>query len=167
MAPRRIARITPWLDDVVDRRGHDPRSAYVERYWLAVIGPTATWIMRRFADEFDRSPDGFSIDLDHTACTMGLSFNRGGHSPFGKALHRCVMFGVALPTPDGYAVRRRLPTVARRHLARLPVDVRDEHDEWSRATAHLDQRRIEEHLVAIGVAPGTAARAGEFAVRSS
>jgi hypothetical protein len=139
----------------------------VERYWLAVIGPTATWIVRRFADEFDHSPAGFSIDLGHTACSMGLSFHRGGHSPFGKALHRCVMFGVAVPTSEGFAVRRRLPTVARRHLARLPADVRDEHDEWARVTAHLDRRRIEEHLVAAGIPPSTAARAGEFAVRGA
>jgi hypothetical protein len=24
-------RVVPWLDPVVDRRGHDPRSTYVER----------------------------------------------------------------------------------------------------------------------------------------
>ena len=34
------ATITPWIDPVVDARGHDPRGAYVERFWLSVIGPT-------------------------------------------------------------------------------------------------------------------------------
>ena len=80
--------IRPWDDPVVDERGHDPRSAYVERYWLGVIGPTATWIVRRFADEFDHSPDGFVIDLGHMARTMGLSYRRGSSSPFGKSIHR-------------------------------------------------------------------------------
>lgn len=35
------AIIRPWADPVVDVRGFDPRSQYVERYWLSVIGPTA------------------------------------------------------------------------------------------------------------------------------
>ena len=129
------AMIRPWVDPIVDRRGHDPRSAYVERYWLGVIGPTATWIMRRFADEFDDRPDGFSLDLEHTASTMGLSFSKGHNSPFGKALHRCVMFGLAQPPSDGLAVRRRFPSVARRHLSRLPADLQSTHDEWARRTS--------------------------------
>ncbi len=32
-------RISPWLDPVVDRRGHDPRSSYVEKFWLGTLGP--------------------------------------------------------------------------------------------------------------------------------
>jgi hypothetical protein len=35
------AQIRPWIDPTVDSRGADPRSAYAERYWLSVIGPTA------------------------------------------------------------------------------------------------------------------------------
>lgn len=159
--------IRPWLDPVVDERGHDPRSTYVERYWLGVIGPTATWIVRRFADEFDQSPDGFTIDLDHTATTMGLSFSRGAHSPFGKALHRCVMFGLAMPTEEGFVVRRRFPTVARRHLDRLPADVRAAHDQWARLAIRTDRREIEQRLVDAGVPPAAAARAGEIAALAS
>lgn len=159
--------ISPWTDPVVDERGHDPRGAYVERYWLGVIGPTATWIMRRFADGFDRSPDGFRIDLEHTAVSMGLSFARGVNSPFAKALHRCVMFGLALPTDDGFVVRRRFPTVARRHLERLPPDLRAEHDDWARLAIRSDRREIEQRLVAAGIPPAAAARAGEAVALAS
>lgn len=154
--------VRPWADPIVDERGHDPRGSYVERYWLGVIGPTATWIVRRFADEFDRCPDGFSIDLEHTAATMGLSFHRGAQSPFGKALHRCVMFGLAVPTDDGFAVRRRFPTVARRHIDRLPPDVQEAHDEWARLAIRSDRREIEQRLVEAGFPPAAAARAGEI-----
>lgn len=159
--------IRPWSDPVVDARGHDPRSAYVERYWLGVIGPTATWIVRRLADEFDRAPDGFTLDLEHTATTMGLSFQRGVHSPFGRALHRCVMFGLAMPTDGGFAVRRRFPTVARRHLDRLPSDVQAAHDEWARLAIRTDRREIEQQLLAAGVPPAAAARAGEIVAMAS
>jgi hypothetical protein len=37
--------VTPWHDPVVDRRGHDPRSAYVEEFWLGVLGPPSTTLM--------------------------------------------------------------------------------------------------------------------------
>jgi hypothetical protein len=157
------AIIRPWADPVVDVRGFDPRSQYVERYWLSVIGPTATWILRRFAEGFDAHPDGFVLDLAHTARTMGLSFERNVASPFGKALHRCVMFGVAHPTSDGFAVRRRLPAVAQRHLKRLPDDVQAEHDEWARRTTLLDSRDLEERLIAAGLPPCAAVRATEWA----
>lgn len=159
--------IAAWLDPIVDERGHDPRSAYVERYWLAVIGPTALWIMRRFADQFDEQPGGFRTDLGHTATTMGLSFDRGAASPFGRALHRCVMFGLAQPAVDGYAVRRRLPSVAQRHLSRLPHDVQAEHDEWARRTVQVNHREIERRLRELGVSPAAAARACEAAALAS
>jgi len=31
--------IKPWLDPVVDVLGHDPRSRYVETFWLPTLGP--------------------------------------------------------------------------------------------------------------------------------
>ena len=161
------ATIRPWIDPVVDQRGHDPRSTYVERYWLGVIGPTATWIMRRFAECFDAQPDGFVLDLDHTATSMGLSFTRGAASPFGKALHRCVMFGIAQPTSDGFTVRRRLPSVAQRHLRRLPDDVQAEHAEWVKRTVRLDVRDLERKLVDAGLPVEVAVRASEAAALAS
>lgn len=32
--------ITAWHDPVVDALGHDPRSPYVERFWLPLLGPS-------------------------------------------------------------------------------------------------------------------------------
>lgn len=157
------AVIRPWVDPVVDVRGFDPRGSYAERYWLSVIGPTASWILRRFADCFDAAPEGFVLDLAHTARTMGLSFEKNTASPFGKALHRCVMFGVAQPTSDGFAVRRRLPAVAQRHLSRLPEDLQIEHTEWTRRQAGIDPADLEQRLIAAGLSATVAVRATEIA----
>ncbi|MEC7434506.1 MAG: hypothetical protein VX582_02665 [Actinomycetota bacterium] len=33
--------------------GNDPRRAYVERFWLSTLGPSATWIIRRITDHLD------------------------------------------------------------------------------------------------------------------
>lgn len=160
------AAIHPWIDPTVDERGHDPRSSYVERYWLGVIGPTATWIMRRLAERFDAEPDGFTLDLDHTATSMGLSFAKGVNSPFGKALHRCVIFGLAQPLSDGFAVRRRFPPVARRHLERLPADLQSEHAAWVHREA-IDLDALRRLLIDAGVGGAAAARACEAAARAA
>ncbi len=171
--------IRPWIDPIVDEEGHDPRSRYVETFWLGVLGPTATWLVRRLAAGLDRSPEGYDLDLVATAQTMGLSFTSGRSSPFAKALQRCVMFGLAHPIPRGLAVRRRIPPVARRHLRRLPDEVQTAHESWIRATISLDDLQrahqlgmamvdvgddpeiVEHQLVAIGVGEAVAAQVAD------
>lgn len=159
--------IRPWIDPVVDPLGHDPRSEYVETFWLGVIGPTATWIMRRFAAGFDAEPTGYAIDLAETATTMGLSYTKGPSSPFGRALNRCVMFGLAQPTSDGFSVRRRVPQVAMRHLRRLPDEVQAAHDSWMLATVRIDVRDLEQILISAGVPPRAAISASTAALLAS
>ncbi len=160
-----IVTIRPWLDPVVDRRGWDPRGAYPELFWLGVIGPTALWVLRRFARGFDEHPEGFTLDLTATARSMGLSAARGVHSPFGRALQRCVMFGLVQPVGDGYLVRRRLPDVALRHLGRLPAEVRERHDDFRRAASPAEVHELERRLLDAGVPPHAAATASELALR--
>ncbi|WP_041298332.1 hypothetical protein [Ilumatobacter coccineus] len=169
-----VIHVRPWIDPVVDDSGHDPRSRYVERFWLGVLGPTATWLLRRLVAGLDRSPDGYEVDLVDTARAMGLSYTSGRSSPFAKALQRCVMFGLAHQTSDGLAIRRRVPTVAHRHLRRLPAAVQTEHETWSQTVtldelsrAHQlaiamidagdDPDAIEHQLIAVGVGNATAA----------
>ncbi len=173
--------VRAWVDPVVDEIGHDPRSRYVEHFWLGVLGPTATWLLRRLVAGLDREPEGYEIDLDVTARAMGMSFRPGRSSPFSKALQRCTMFGLAHQTRDGIAVRRRIPVVAQRHLRRMPDAVQRAHDEWIRATIDIDEftrahrlalamleagddaTTIEHHLVAIGVADAIAAEVADNA----
>ena len=161
------ATIRPWIDPVVDEHGHDPRSAYVEQFWLGVIGPTATWLMRRFVTGFDAEPSGYRLDLEHTATAMGLSLGKGMASPFARAVQRCVMFGLVHPLSDGFAVRRRLPPIGHRHLSRLPEELRAAHESWERATVRLAARDLERHLIDAGVPPRTAVNAADFALRAS
>ncbi len=137
--PSVIINVRAWLDPLVDEDGHDPRSGYVETFWLGVLGPTATWLLRRFAGGLEQQPDGFTLDLSATAAAMGLSFRSGRSSAFSKALQRCVMFGLAHQLPDdGLAVRRRIPDVAHRHLRRMPHDVQRLHHEWQTTAITLD-----------------------------
>jgi len=113
--------VYPWTDPVVDAVGHDPRSPYVEHFWLGILGPSTTWLLRRLAAAFDVNPDGFELDLPETAGALGLSATSGRHSPFARTLQRCVQFGLAQPHSRGLAVRRKLPPLSQRQLGRLPM----------------------------------------------
>jgi hypothetical protein len=175
--------IRPWVDPVVDDDGFDPRSRYVELFWLGVLGPTATWLVRRLVAGLEQSPDGYDLDLHAIARAMGLGYSADRTSPFSRALQRCVMFGLAHPIPDGLAVRRRVPPVSTRHLQRMPLDLQAAHERWQRATIGLDELTrahqlattmlrlgddtsvIEHHLIALGVSDAVAAAAADNAYR--
>ncbi len=123
--------ITPWRDQVIDALGHDPRSAYVETFWLGILGPTTTWLVRRLAHELDRSPEGFELPLQETARALGLGHPGGRHSAFMRAVTRVCQFGMAQPTaPTTLAVRRRLPPLNHHQLNRLPQALQLTHADW-------------------------------------
>jgi hypothetical protein len=175
--------VRPWVDPVVDDHGFDPRSRYVETFWLGVLGPTASWLLRRLIAGLEQSHDGYDLDLDTTARAMGLSFTSGRSSPFTKALERCVMFGLAHPIDGGLAVRRRIPPVSLRHLRRMPDSLQAAHATWVQSSNSVDEFSrahrlastmldlgddpsvIEHHLVALGVGDAVAAEVADNAYR--
>ena len=175
--------VRPWIDPVVDDDGFDPRSRYVEVFWLGVLGPTATWLLRRLVAGLERSPQGYDLDLHATAQAMGLSYSSGRTSPFSKALQRCVMFGLAHPIDGGLAVRRRVPPISFRHLRRMPESVQAAHADWLGTSIGVDEltrahrlattmldlgddsTAIEHHLVALGVSDAVAAEVADNAFR--
>jgi hypothetical protein len=123
--------VLPWADPVLEQLGHDPRSPYVEQFYLALLGPTLTFLLRRIADAFDAWPDGFEADLEELAGGLGLASTPGGrHGPFGRALGRAVKLGLAQPHPFGLSVRRKLPPLTYRQVAKLPPAFQQAHRAW-------------------------------------
>ena len=51
--------ICAWKDERIEAIGHDPRSDYVETFWLTVLGPSAVFTLRRFAHWLDHEEDVF------------------------------------------------------------------------------------------------------------
>ena len=130
--------IRPWPDPVIDPLGHDPRSWYVETFWLGVLGPSTTWLLRRLVAGLEDHPEGYELDLAETARALGLGDRGGRHSPFLRALHRTVLFELAqVRDGDILAVRRRVPPLSRRHLARLPDGLQDAHRRWQEEQLHV------------------------------
>ena len=151
--------VRPWPDGVIDALGHDPRSSYVEQFWLGILGPSTTWLLRRLAAGLEAHPEGFDLPLADTAQALGLGSKGGRHSPFMRALGRCCQFDLAEARPDGVlAVRRKLPPLSRRQLLRLPPSLQAAHAEWQQAqlrTPAADQlrdrcRRLALSLIELG-----------------
>jgi hypothetical protein len=169
--------VLPWHDPIVDAVGFEARSQYVELFWLNVLGPTATWTLRRLVTGLDRYPLGYEMDFGETASMLGLAYGVGTSNSFAKALQRCVLFGVSQQVPGGLAVRRKVPPVAGRHLARMPDALRAMHLQWQtreyslsdlqrgRTLAEVmvnagdDLEVVERQLLAVGVSPAAAAEA--------
>jgi hypothetical protein len=146
-----VLRVEPWVDDVIDKVGFDPRSPYVERFWLSIIGPSTTWLMRRLASGFDASPQGFDLPLGETARALGLGDKGGRHSPFLRTVNRMIQFELAKVTgPEQLAVRRRLPPLSRRHTVRLSPALQEAHSRWQadqlRDPPEEGQRKRARHL---------------------
>src|SRR5690349_20157984 len=128
-------RVVPWVDSLIDRLGFDPRSTYVESYWLSTLGPSTTWLLRRLAYGLDAAPDGCELDLPAIAREIGLGDKGGRHSPFARSLGRLVPFEIARwqPSNDTIEVRRRIPPLNRRQVMHLPDALRLRHDAWQQS----------------------------------
>jgi hypothetical protein len=177
--------VRPWTDPVIDTLGFDPRSSYVERFWLGILGPSTTWLLRRLAAGFDRQPDGFDLPLADTARELGLGDKGGRHSPFVRALWRSCQFELARVAGSTLEVRRRLPPLNRRQSQRLPDGLRSDHEAWQAAqlgapAAEAARRRartlaltlleldpeagaVEQRLTGMGVHPAVAREATTWA----
>ena len=131
--PEDVIHVSAWPDPVLDRLGHDPRSGYVERYWLSILGPSCLLLLRRIASELERHPDGFELDTVQWAMELGLGMRGGRNGPFWRSIERGCRFGAAQRNGGLLAVRRRLPPLTVRQVERLPVTLQGPHQEWTEA----------------------------------
>ena len=158
-------RITHWDDPLVEAVGHDPRSAYVERYWLALLGPSTTFLIRRIAGELEAHPDGFDLPLEETANAIGLGLRGGLSGPFYRALARTGQFSITKANgPSELAARTMLQTLTLHQVDRLPPMLKEEHAAWvasTTATPDVHQvrtraRRLALSLLELGEPPDAA-----------
>lgn len=143
--PTSTLLVRAWEDQVIDELGHDPRSAYVERFWLGILGPSATWLLRRLVAGLEAAPAGYELDLPATATELGLGNRSGRHAPFVRSLERCCRFGATdLSDPAVLRVRRKLPPLTRVQVERLPDALRAEHQVWLERPAPAEPMAFEQ-----------------------
>ena len=139
--PERRLLVRPWPDPVLDNLGHDPRSRYVEQFWLAVLGPSCLLLVRRLAARLEREPDGFELDSLEWARELGLGMKGGKHGPFWRAIDRACRFQLAQRNGELLVARRRIAPLATGQIKRLPEGLRKAHDQWLEAQRRRPQRR--------------------------
>jgi hypothetical protein len=148
-------RIVPWLDPVADPHGVHPCSRYVELYWLGIIGPSTTWLLRRLNYGLEVHGDSYDLHLAETARSLGLGDKLGKNSPFRRALARLVTFELARSQgPGELAVRTRIPPLPLRHLSRLPESLQRSHRRWlaEQLLPEVEQMRRRALRLATGLA---------------
>ena len=107
-----------------------------------VLGPTATWLLRRLVAGFDDHPAGYELDLaDDRPGARAQRTRTGTASPFAEALKRCVHVRRRQPASrSGCVVRRRLPPIVARHLLRMPPALQRAHEQWTATTFRRSTR---------------------------
>lgn len=137
-----VLEIVAWTDPSFELHGHDPRSAYVERYWLGLLGPSTTWMLRRFARGLEECPGGFRIDLVETGRALGLGESMARSSTTHRSVLRACQFGAAYRvSQQRLAVRSHLPTLTRRQVARLPEALQRSHESWRVGSVDAEELR--------------------------
>jgi len=147
--------IVQWVDPVADPHGMHPCSRYVELYWLGIIGPSTTWLLRRLTYGLEVHGDGFDLHLPETARSLGLGDKMGKNSPFRRALARLITFELARPQgPGELAVRQHIPPLPLRHLSRLPDTLQHSHRRWmaEQRLSEPEQMRRRARRLATGLA---------------
>jgi hypothetical protein len=125
--------------------GHAPNSPYVETFWLPVLGPSTTWLIRLLNLRLERDGEDATLSIADAGYALGLGERPGRHSPLLRALGRAADFDLVMRALDRHAanpggpvsdanevallVRRSLPTLPHRLVERLsPMLAREHHD---------------------------------------
>ena len=120
--------IERWSDPLIDRLGHDPRSRYVERFWLGILGPSTTLLLRLCADALDDAPGGVQLELTEVAAQLGLGHKGGRNSPLARSILRACRFGAARAAgKNTLEVRTRLAPLNRGQVERLSRELQSTH----------------------------------------
>lgn len=122
-----VVPVTRWVDPVVDRIGFPVLDPYVEIAWLPVIGPSATWMLRRLDSWLSDESARIEVDLSEFGLMLGLGASVTPGSSVQRTMGRLVRFGMA-DWSGVLRVRGTLPPLSGRHLARVPVWVREAHE---------------------------------------
>lgn len=112
-----------------DRLGYAPDDAYVEVFWLPILGPSAILVLRRLYTWLSNSPDGLTVQLATLSGCIGLGRGTGRRASIVRSLGRLVDFRLATIDNDRYLVGQDVPLLSLRLLRRLPPGLLTAHEQ--------------------------------------
>ena len=107
--------------------GHDPRSEYVERFWLPLVGPSCLLASRHLTGRLGGRASGVVLSLDELAGSLGLGAGTGRNATVRRTLARLIDFGLARVERDAFELRRAFPSLTACQVGRLPLHLAVEH----------------------------------------
>ena len=119
-----------WIDPLLDKLGHDPRSRYVERFWLPVLGPSTVVFLRHCADTLDDAGTAVPVELEleSIARHLGLGHKGGRNSALTRTILRSCRFGAARAgRGNSIELRRGIPPLNRTQVNHLPKNLQAAH----------------------------------------
>jgi hypothetical protein len=123
-----LMRFISWRDVNIESLGYDPRSTYVEKFWLPFIGPSTILLLRRIVESLETNPYGFDLDLKELSTMLGLGQAIGRNSSIQKTLNRLLVFELARVMPsNALSVRLKMPPLPQRYVKRLPLTLQEQH----------------------------------------
>jgi hypothetical protein len=129
-----LLQFDPWHDPHFDRWGVEPRSPYVERFWVPVLGPSAFVLARNITAVFASHHGSYNIDTETQAALIGTSPGQ-----LRRIVERLVQFGLAKRiVTDHIAIRTSWPAIGNGALRQLPEPLRQAHGDWMLLTDTLD-----------------------------
>lgn len=90
-----VVPVTRWLDPSVEKSGFSVVDPYVEVAWLPVVGPSATWMLRRLDAWLPDPESRVDVDLSELGQLLGLGPSMLPGSSVQRTLGRLVRFGLA------------------------------------------------------------------------
>jgi hypothetical protein len=115
--------VRAWVDPVVESHGFPVSSAYTETVLVPILGPSATFALRRLGTWAAAQPEGLAVDTAELASDLGLGHKGGRHSTMARTISRLCQFGMAQWRCEELAVRIAVAPVSERQLVRLSARV--------------------------------------------
>ena len=131
-SPKTTLHVEAWLG-LVEGAWYEPLSLYVELFWLPVIGPSTTWLLRRLNVVLDGEPSGVEVDLSDLSLALGLGPKTGLNAPLMRSLRRLADFHLA--ARDGSGADRgpygNSPGLGTSAQPRMSLALREEHEHYA------------------------------------
>lgn len=128
--PEEDLEVRPWPDPVLDQIGHDPRSRYVETFWVPVIGPSSHLLHKALVTAVQDASSGVMLRSNDLAMGLGLGIRGGKHGPFWRSIERLARFGIIHRAGPKVMVRMRLAPLNRHQVERLAPHLQASHRAW-------------------------------------
>ncbi len=93
-SPLQLDTLSIRLEELDKASGWDLNHPYLETFWLPVIGPTSTLLLR-YVGRHVRSSNYTVFDTSDVALCLGVGAGIGRHSPIVKTVQRLARFDLA------------------------------------------------------------------------